>query len=250
MDEVAQAGASERFVKKTSELLMKYFDVFRLILGRDEPVKIAPLKVRLKAGAVPVKCKARRYPQEHSEFMAEHMKELEDAGQSYRNNKSRWTSPPSIVRKPGAGRFRMTMDVRAVNVQTEAIQWSMPMLEVILDHLKGSCVFFSVNFFKGYWQLPLHPESQELNSIFTDMGVYTPTRVLIGGSDSVAYCQAAVQEIFSDDLYHGLLAWLDDVLGYADDEEKSYLLLDRTLETCQERGLKLNPIKCEFFKKR
>jgi hypothetical protein len=143
----------------------------------------------------------------------------------------------------------MTVDVRGVNAQTEIIQWPMPMLEVILDHLKGASVFFSIDFFKGYWQLPLHRDSQELFSIATDMGVYTPTRVLMGGSDSVAFCQAAVQEIFSDDLYQGLLAWLDDVLGYANDEDALFNLLDRTLATCQKRGLKLNPSKCEFFKR-
>jgi hypothetical protein len=33
-----------------------------------------------------------------------------------------------------------------------------------------------------------------------------------GGGDSVAYCQAGVQESFEDLLYRGLLTWLDDLL--------------------------------------
>jgi hypothetical protein len=77
----------------------------------------------------------------------------------------------------------MTVDVRAVNSQTEATQWSMPLLEVVLNHMQRATVFFSLDFFKGYWQLPLHPSCQEMFSFLTDLGDYTPTRVLIAGTD-------------------------------------------------------------------
>jgi hypothetical protein len=88
----------------------------------------------------------------------------------------------------------------------------MPLLEVVHDHLLGAKVFFArsfarsksffgIRFFKGHWQLPLHPNSQKYFSILTDTGVYTPTRVLMGGCDSVAFCPEVVQEIFEHDLY-------------------------------------------------
>jgi hypothetical protein len=64
--------------------------------------------------------------------------------------------------------------------------WPMPMLEVALDHVGGASVFFSPDFFKGYWQFQLHEDSQERFSFLTDQGIYTPTRVLMGGSDSMA----------------------------------------------------------------
>ncbi len=84
-------------------------------------------------------------------------------------------------------------------------------------------------------------------SFLTDQGVYTPTRVLMGGSDSVAYCQATVQAMFDDILYRGLLIWLDDLLGYAESQEALLDLLTRVLRICHEKGLKLNPKKCSFY---
>jgi hypothetical protein len=231
-------GASDDFVSELRRLLATYKDVFRTVLGRDAPVDVEPLVVHLKANHAPVKCKARRYPQEHCTFMREHIASLVAAGLCYRNNRSRWCSPPLIVKKKESGQFRMTVDVRAVNAQTEVVQWPMPILEVIMDHLQGAKVFFAIDFFKGYWQLPLAKESQELFSILTDEGMYTPSRVLMGGSDSVAFCQAAVQEIFAEHLYKGLMAWLDDVLGYEADEKKLLILLEKTLRICQRRGLK------------
>ena len=71
----------------------------------------------------------------------------------------------------------------------------------------------------------------------------------MGGNDSVVYCQAAVQEMFIDLLYQGLLIWLDDLLGYENSESQLLKLLEKVLKICQQRGLKLNPKKCSFFKK-
>ncbi len=77
--------------------------------------------------------------------------------------------------------------------------------------------------------------------------VDTPARVLMGGSDSVAYCQATVQAMFDDILYRVLLIWLDGLLGYAHSSEALLDLLTRMLRICHEKGLKLNPKKCSFY---
>jgi hypothetical protein len=45
------------------------------------------------------------------------------------------------------------------------------------------------------------------------------------------------------------MAWLDDLLGYSPHEENLMALLERVLETCKKTGSKLNPKKCEFYKK-
>lgn len=77
---------------------------------------------------------------------------------------SRWSSPPLIIKKSGAAKFRLTVDVRAVNAQTERVLWSMPMIEVIFDHLQDSKFYFLLDFFKGYWKFLLDESSEELFS--------------------------------------------------------------------------------------
>ncbi len=121
-----------------------------------------------------------------------------EAGLVDRNPMSRWASPPVVVKKPAVGKFRMTVYVKAVNAQTETLHWPMSIIDVILEYLRKAKVFCDLDLFKGFWRLPLHPESQGFYSFQTDRGVHTPTRVLIGGSDSVAFCQAAVQEIYDE----------------------------------------------------
>jgi hypothetical protein len=136
-----------------------------------------PLKVNSRPDGIPVRCKARRYGPKQRAFMARHMDELERAGLVFKNSRSRWRSPPLIVKKPEGNDFRMTVDVRAVNTQTERMVWPMPMLKEALDHVGGASVFFSLYFFKDYWQFQLHEDSQEMFSFLTDQGVYTPSRL-------------------------------------------------------------------------
>ena len=85
--------------KELNDLLFEFEDIFRIILGRDPPMDMPPLKIHLKVGAVPVKCKARRYSLPQREFMQNHVAELEAAGYAYKNFRSRWASPPLIVKK-------------------------------------------------------------------------------------------------------------------------------------------------------
>ncbi|GMF43964.1 unnamed protein product [Phytophthora fragariaefolia] len=156
----------------------------------------------------------------------------------------RWASPPRIVAKNEPGTYRMTVDTRAVNDRTEPIQWSMPMLESALGLLEGTSYYFTLDWFRGYWQLPLHKDSQEMFSIMTHRGIITPTRVLMGGTDAVAYCQHVDEEVCST---NPVPWWLDDILGYAADPVNLLEVLERVLAACRSFGLKIHPAKCHFF---
>ncbi|KAG6615409.1 uncharacterized protein IUM83_04906 [Phytophthora cinnamomi] len=82
---------------------------------------------------------------------------------------------------------------------------------------------------------------QEIYSILTEAGVITPTRVLMGGTNSVAYVQSTVQQMFAEVFNNGLMIWIDDLLGYEDSDEGLLVLLKKVLTICADKGLKLNP---------
>lgn len=126
----------------------------------------------------------------------------------------------------------------------------MPILDVVFDRLRASKSYFSLDFFKGFLQFAMAEHCQEIYSILTEDGVVTPTRVLMGRTNSVAYVQATVQEMFEELFNEGLLIWIliwiDDLLGYADGDDGLLRFLTRVLEICAAKGLKLNPEKCAF----
>ncbi|OWY90945.1 hypothetical protein PHMEG_00040686, partial [Phytophthora megakarya] len=48
VDEARQFGATEEFLKKLGKVLMELTDVFRIFIGRDPPVDMSPMEVKLK----------------------------------------------------------------------------------------------------------------------------------------------------------------------------------------------------------
>lgn len=242
-----EAGLPDTSCDQLKALLEKHLDVFRLSFGNDPPVKVEPLKVRLRPDARPVKAKARRLPPNLQAFVERHMNELVKSGLVRVNHRACWASPPRIVAKTEPGEYRMTVDTREPNKNVEGMPWPMPDLESDLGKVEGSSCYFTLDWFRGYWQLPLAEESQELYTIITHRGMYTPTRVLMGASDAVAYCQGVVKQIFGPLLFTEILAWLDDILGYAKTPSELLGVLEHVLTLCAEYGLKLHPSKCCFY---
>lgn len=53
----------------------------------------------------------------------------------------------------------------------------MPNQEVSMPKLSAARFYGSLDMLQGYWQLPLSPEVQDIFTIATPDGLYTPTRV-------------------------------------------------------------------------
>ena len=134
------------------------FDVWRVRLGPDPPAKVPPLKIHLKPGAKPKKCKPRVYPPHISKFLRDFNAQLVQLGCVRRNRYSRWASPALPVRKPKTDEYRQTIDYRGVNDDTDPIVGVMPHLQSRLKHTRGKKHFGSFDCLKGFWQLPLDEE--------------------------------------------------------------------------------------------
>ena len=119
----------------------------------------------------------------------------------------------------------------------------MPLAEPLLARLSGSKYWFNIDFIHGYWQFPLHEDSQDCQSFHTPFGVYTPKRVLHGAKNSEIYFQSSMEAMFG---HLNLLIYLDDLLGHAKPPPQLLEKLRDTFAICQENGLKLHSEKCEL----
>lgn len=232
--------------------IVKKFDIWRTKLGPDLPAKVPPLKLKLKPGTPFIKAANRRYPPMYREFMNKRLSELEKYGLVYRNNNSRYGSAVHVVPKVEMPTnidtdLRWTVDLREINKWIEAILWPMPNLEVVSECAGGAKVYASFDFLKGYWQMPLEKESQEILSMMTDMALYSPTRVPQGLLVAVMYFQSTMQNCFQERLYKSLIIWIDDVLCYSNTVVELLENIEYIFKTCHDFGLKLNPDKCELY---
>ncbi|ETW07249.1 hypothetical protein H310_01813 [Aphanomyces invadans] len=138
--EAMERGLTDAQAMELRRILTHHIDVFRLEFGRDLPVDVEPLMVRLKEGAVPVKTSLRRYPPAHMDYLKKHTDQRVDSLDAM--------ADAELGRSHGnAGR-------------SEGV--------------------FTLDWLKGYWHLALHPACQLWYSFITPFGLYTSTRILMG----------------------------------------------------------------------
>jgi hypothetical protein len=173
-------------------------DSFRLKLGADPPANVKPLVIKLRDGAEPVRMSALKYAPPQLKFMRDKIRELEEFGLVYKNTGAEWASPKLILPTTGSDQHRMTVDLRVPNASTKATAWPLPNLQGELHDLHGSEVFATLDFRQGYWQIPLHKDSQDCQSFITPDGVYTPTRDLHGTRNATQHLQSVLVVMMDD----------------------------------------------------
>lgn len=218
-------------------------EALRIRLGRDHAAKVEPLRIKIRDGAVPKKMRNSGMNPEAKLQMNSQVDQLEKINLVYRNKNARWVAIARMVAKPGGapGELRMIIDYRYLNSLTEPIQGPMPILEDEIKKCQGAKYFMTFDFLKGFFQIPIHPESQHYFSFMTDKGVYTPTRIPQGAVDSPIYFHACIAEIFDDLISENkMLLWIDDGVIFAKTWEEFLALMERVFNKCIEYDLKLN----------
>ena len=182
------------------ELIYSHEDVFRVkALPGDLPCTVPPYKPRLKEGVIPVSTHPPRLNPQKSVALKTILDRYVAAGWMFVNTNSSWSSRPHMVAKPTANPpYRFTVDLRAVNSCLHPITWPMPRTVDDLDMFRGCRYFGMADFRDGYWNLLVAKESQEIFTIVTPFGNYTPTRLLHGVSDAVAWFQGHISQIFAE----------------------------------------------------
>ena len=82
-----------------------------------------------------------------------------------------WGSPAHLVPKPG-GKWRLVCDYRALNAQTVADTYALPLLTDFANDLSGSQIFTSLDLYKSYHQIQIAETDQCKSTMVTPIGSY------------------------------------------------------------------------------
>lgn len=231
------------------KLCSEYSDVFALKTDKMSVNNFYTQKLRI-TDHEPVCIKNYRLPQAHKEEINKQVKKLlED--DLIEPSCSNFNSPLILVPKPDLGaekKWRMCVDYRLVNKKLIADKYPLPRIDEILDGL-GRAKFFSVlDLFSGFHQIPLEEESRDITSFSTAEGSYRWKVLPFGLNVSPNSFSRMMSLAFSGANQVQYFLYMDDVIAIGSSVKHHLKNLKGIFEICRSRNLKLNPLKCKFFR--
>ena len=83
---------------------------------------------------------------------------------------SEWASPCFVVPKKVAGEWRLVVDYRGLNAQTQHDSYTLPLIEDMLQKKHQQRIFTVIDLKHGYHQMPLAEESRACTAMSTPLG--------------------------------------------------------------------------------
>lgn len=99
-----------------------------------------------------------------------------------------------LVRKKD-GSLRFCIDYRKLNAVTKADSFPLTRIDDLLDQLANSQYFSTLNLTSGFWQIRVHPESQEKTAFVSHQGLYEFKVMPFGLCNAPAVFQRLMQQV-------------------------------------------------------
>ncbi|XP_063847238.1 uncharacterized protein LOC135092552 [Scylla paramamosain] len=222
------------------DLLGEYAEVFS-----DKPrvARVSPHKITL-TNRKPVKVKPYQVPLQLRDAVAEEIQEMEDLGIIERSD-SPYCSPMVVVRKKG-GSVRICGDFRRINAVTQIDAEPMFDQQEIFSRLSHSRVFSKLDLTKGFFQIPLDPESRKITAFANPSGLYQYRVLPFGLANSPVVFNRRIRQVLGD--LNGVEVFVDDVLIHSTYLEDHVRLLRMVLDKLRDANMTVKPSKCELAK--
>ena len=160
---------SEHEIKRVEEAIEEASDIFAT--GNDGPGGVVGVEHVIETGDTPpIRQQPRRVPFALRPEIARMVQEMLEQ-RVIEESSSPWASPVVLVKKKD-GDLRFCVDYRRLNAVTRKDVFPLPRIDDLLDQLKGSAVFSTLDAKSGYWQIQMNANSQEKTAFTTFNGLY------------------------------------------------------------------------------
>ena len=242
--DACEINGSEVFKGELRDLLREYHDVISTSptdLGFTDEVQH---EIHLKSKE-PVHVRQFRIPEEHLEFLNDHVTQLMARG-CIEVSSSAYNAPIFCVKKPKGG-LRVVQDFRALNEASYDDKYSIKEIQECIDTIgrMGSKVFSTLDLTSGFWQQSLHPDSRPYTAFSVPgRARYHWIRMPMGLKGSPSSFQR-LMDLVMQDLQH-TQCYIDDVLVHSESETTHIQHVKLCLHRLRCFNLKINLEKCAF----
>ena len=148
------------------------------------------------------------------------------------------------------GTLRFCIDYHKLNKVTKANTFPLPKIDDLLDQLGKSKYFSTLDLKSGYWQIKVHPSSQEKTAFTTHQGLFEFRVMPFGLMNASAAFQRLMQQVLmglnTESAADFVAVYLDDILIFSETFQDHMKHLKTVLQRLNQVTLKLNLKKCYF----
>ena len=209
-------------------------------------VNTGQLEIRLIDPNVTVQRSPYRLSEEERRTVRDRISELIRA-KIIRPSSSPFASPMLLVKKKD-GSDRLCVDFRALNKNTVADRYPLPLIADEIARLQKARYFISLDMASRFHQIPIHPNSTEYTAFVTPDGQYEYVTMPFGLKNALSVFQRAIFNALSDLEYSYVVVYLDEVLIIADSIDQALERLNTVLDALVKAGFSFNFAKCSFLK--
>nr|XP_010769589.1 PREDICTED: uncharacterized protein LOC104945589 [Notothenia coriiceps] len=220
-----------------ASLQRQFADVFSTLPGRTSLIHH---RIETPPG-VAIRSRPYRLPEHRRKIVQAELQAMLEMG-VIEESTSDWCCPVVLVRKSD-GSIRFCVDYRRVNEVSKFDAYPMPRVDELLDRLGTARFYTTLDLTKGYWQIPLSPESKEKTAFSTPYGLYQFITLPFGLFGAPATFQRLMDRVLRPHSAYAA-AYLDDVIIHSETWEQHMQQVGAVLESLRQAGLTANPKKC------
>ena len=194
----------------------------------------------------PFCCAPRRLPYTHK---LELKKIIDDLLKRHiiKESCSPYASPIVLVAKKNK-EMRLCIDYRNLNKITVRDNYPLPLIEDLIDRLKGKKYFSILDLKGGFHHVTVAEDSVQYTSFVTPLGQYEFIKMPFGLRNAPSVFHRYINNIFKDLLVNDkLLIYMDDLLIATESLTEHFNILKQVLDLVKNHSLELRWDKCKFM---
>ena len=149
----------------------------------------------------------------------------------------------------GKQKYRMFIDYRKLNSNTEDDKFPIPNITDILDKLGRNTYYTTLDLASGFHQIQMSEESIPKTAFSTEQGHYEFTRMPFGVKNAPATFQRLVNHVLKDYINKIILVYMVDIIVIGTSLQEHVTNIRKVFKRLKEHNFKIQIDKSEFFHK-